>query len=334
MADSASAGQRGGLDRASRADGPTMVWSTDGIPPPARFSYWRDVVRSAAMGFFGTPEAVSPGEFSARVELRSCGPLRFMLAESRTSYQIVRTRRDVANASDHYALYLQLSGETTSIVGGEAVKLHPGDIGFCEGREYRAQHGGRCAIAMVPLAMMERRAPWLRDRPHRKLASDARFAAHLRLHMMELAGNDSPLGDAETSLLAESLCNLVALAGTDGIPSRRLEAELKVEALLAFCRQNLHDPELSPQQAADRLSISVRTLHSRFRLTGRTFGQWLLENRLQGCSHALRDPRQRVLNISELAYRWGFNDLSYFNRTFRAHFDMTPREWRNGSEAS
>jgi AraC-like DNA-binding protein len=334
MVDSASAGQSDGMEKVAHADGQSVIWSTDGIPAHERFSYWREVVRSATAGFFGTPEAASPGAFAARVEFRRCGPLRFMLSESETSYRIVRTRRDVANASDHYALYLQLSGETTSIVGGQAIKLHPGDIGFCEGREYRAEHGGRCAIAMLPRAMMERRAPWLRDRPHRKLASDARFAAHLRLHMMELAGNGSPLGDAETSLLAESLCNLVALAGTDGIPSRRLEAELQVEALLALCRENLHDAELSPQRVADHLGISVRTLHSRFRLTGRTFGQWLLENRLQGCGDALRDPRQRTLNISELAYRWGFNDLSYFNRTFRAHFDMTPRDWRNGPKAS
>jgi AraC-like DNA-binding protein len=170
----------------------------------------------------------------------------------------------------------------------------------------------------------------VRGRPHRKLDSNARFAAHLRLHMMELTGNGLPLGEAETNLLADSFCSLVALAGTDGIPPQRLEPDLQVEALLAFCRQNLHDAELSPQQAADHVGISIRTLHSRFRLVGRTFGQWLLETRLQGCRDALRDPKQQALNISEIAYRWGFNDLSYFNRTFRAHFDMTPSDWRNG----
>jgi AraC-like DNA-binding protein len=307
-----------------------MVWSTDGIPLAERFSYWREVVRSATGGFFGTPVAASPGEFSARVELRSCGPLRFMVGGSRTSYQIARTRREAANAPDHYGLYLQLSGETTSIVNEHAITLRPGDIGFCDTKAYRAVQGGQCAIAMVPRAMMERRAPWLRGRPHRKLDSNARFAAHLRLHMMELIGNGLPLGEAETNLLADSFCSLVALAGTDGIPPQRLEPDLQVEALLAFCRQNLHDAELSPQQAADHVGISIRTLHSRFRLVGRTFGQWLLETRLQGCGNALRDPKQHALNISEIAYRWGFNDLSYFNRTFRAHFDMTPSDWRNG----
>ena len=150
--------------------------------------------------------------------------------------------------------------------------------------------------------------------------------------MMELTSGDFSLNEGETGLLADSLCNLVALAAAEGIPSRRLQGELQIEALLAFCRQHLGDADLSPQRAADHLGISVRTLHSRFRGIGQSFGRWLLENRLEGCSVALRDANQRTLNISEIAYRWGFNDLSYFNKAFRAQFDMTPGEWRQGSK--
>ncbi len=43
------------------------------------------------------------------------------------------------------------------------------------------------------------------------------------------------------------------------------QPELQMEAILVFCRQNLHDPELSPQRVADRFGISVRTLHLRLR---------------------------------------------------------------------
>jgi AraC-like DNA-binding protein len=330
MVDGARAGQCDDTTTAARGDGQTRIWSTDQVPLRERFSYWREVVCNATAGLFGTPTEASPGVFSAHVAFRSCGPFRFMVAEAKTNYWVARTHRDVARApSDYYAIYLQLSGETISFRGEEFIQLHAGDIGFCAPQAYRAEHGGRCAIAMVPGAMIERRAPWLRGRPHRKLASNARFANHLRLHMMEFVDDVAPLGATETSLLAESLCNLWALAAADGIPSRRLEPELQIEALLAFCRENLHDADLSPQQAADHLGISVRTLHSRFRQIGQTFGHWLLENRLRGCGNALRDPNQRTLNISEVAYRWGFNDLSYFNRAFRAHFDMTPGEWRN-----
>jgi AraC family transcriptional regulator, positive regulator of tynA and feaB len=335
MVDSARAGQGNFTRWGGRADAQTNILSTDAAPLHERFSYWREAVRKATAGFFGMPTQASPGVFSARAALRSCGPFRFVMAESRTSYQIVRTRRDVANTPlDHYGFYLQLSGQTISVRGEETIKLHDGDIGFCVGGPYRGEHSGRCVITMLPRAMIERRAPWLRDPPNRRLAANARFANHLRLHMMELAAAGPPLGATQTSLLADSLCNLVALAAADDIPATRLQPELQLEALLAFCRENLHDPDLSPQQAADHVGISVRTLHSRFHQIGQTFGRWVLENRLEACGTALRDPQQRPLNISEIAYRWGFSDLSYFSKAFRAQFDMTPGEWRHGPNES
>jgi AraC-like DNA-binding protein len=75
--------------------------------------------------------------------------------------------------------------------------------------------------------------------------------------------------------------------------------------------------------------ISVRTLHLRFARFGQTFGSWLLETRLNACSKALRDPLQLVRSISEIAYGYGFNNLSHFNKSFRARFGMSPGEWRH-----
>jgi AraC-like DNA-binding protein len=84
---------------------------------------------------------------------------------------------------------------------------------------------------------------------------------------------------------------------------------------------------------AAQLGMSVRTLHLRFERVGRTFGRWLLDSRLDACRKALRDPQQRASTISEIAYRWGFNDLSHFNKAFRAQFGMTPGDWRNSPES-
>jgi AraC family transcriptional regulator, positive regulator of tynA and feaB len=310
--------------RSARVD----MLSTDKTPPRERFAHWRECVRSL---FDVSAEASSHHDFRGRAMVRSTGPFRFVVSET-SGFQAAWSRRDPANAySDHYSIYLQLSGRTTSARGDETIVLDAGDIGFADGRRrpLHASLAGRYAIAMVPRAMIERRAPWVRNRPHLKLAPHARFSANLRLHMMQLTSDDLSLTESETGLLADSLCNLVALAAAEDVPSHRLQPELQLEALLAFCRQNLHDPDLTPQRAADYLGISVRTLHARFRETGRTFGRWLLENRLEGCSAALRDANQRTLNISEVAYRWGFNDLSYFNKAFRAQFDMTPRDWRH-----
>ncbi|WP_429933641.1 helix-turn-helix domain-containing protein [Agrobacterium vitis] len=42
-------------------------------------------------------------------------------------------------------------------------------------------------------------------------------------------------------------------------------------------------------------------------------------------------PRLRkgtCLTISEAAFRWGFNDMSYFSRAFRRRFGVVPRDYR------
>ena len=308
------------------------IWSTGPAAPGEPVSSWREQVGQ----LFGVSvQPLDDSGFSARAVVRNSGPYRFIKSEL-TRLQTVRSRRDLSNsAAEHFSIYLQLRGETVSARGDDIIMLKPGDIGFCDGRRpVRATIGGKCAMAVLPRAMIERRAPWLRDRPHLKLAPDARFSANLRMHMLELTSVKSSLSRAETGLLADSLCNLIALAAAEGMPTKRLKPELQMEALLAYCRQHLHDADLTPQRAADHLGISVRTLHSRFRQTGHTFSRWLLDNRLEGCSVALRDPNQRALNISDVAYRWGFNDLSHFNKAFRSRFDTTPGEWRCVADAS
>jgi AraC-like DNA-binding protein len=139
------------------------------------------------------------------------------------------------------------------------------------------------------------------------------------------------LSEREATVLADNLCNLLALATATDVAPGRLDPEVMLEGVLAFCRQKLHESELSPQLVATRFGISVRTLHLRFEKLGQSFGRWLLENRLDACSKALRDPQQRACSISDIAYRWGFNDLSHFNKTFRARFGMPPGQWRFAS---
>jgi AraC-like DNA-binding protein len=42
----------------------------------------------------------------------------------------------------------------------------------------------------------------------------------------------------------------------------------------------------------------------------------------------LADRRHQGRSISAIAFEVGFGNLSYFNRTFRRHFGMTPSDAR------
>jgi AraC-like DNA-binding protein len=174
--------------------------------------------------------------------------------------------------------------------------------------------------------LVNSRAPWLRHRALYKF-SNSHFLDLARRHIVRLVSGN--LNELESNLLTENLCNLLALTSADDVPLDRQQPELQLEALLAYCQQNLHLPELSPQFVARRFGLSVRTVHLRFQKIEQTFGQWLLEARLDACSRALQHPLQRTSSISQIAYGCGFNDLSHFNKTFRARFGMSPSQWRS-----
>lgn len=306
------------------------IWSTDAARARERFSYWRDAVCRAV---FNISIEAPPERFAASITSRSSGPLRFATSEC-SGYQVVRSRRDIDTApADHYSVYLQVHGQARISQAGQSLVFRPNDIAISDGRfPFNADlsGSGRRAIAVIPRDMLNQRAPWLTT--FCKLSANASYVDLAGRHLLELTAPNAKLTDSETTLLSENLCNLLALATAPRLEPARLRPELQIEALLAFCRQHLHDPELSPQLVAHHLGISVRTLHLRFKQIGQTFGRWVLDHRLTACGTALRDRNQHNLNISEIAYRWGFNDLSHFNKAFRARYNRTPREWRNGAE--
>lgn len=62
------------------------------------------------------------------------------------------------------------------------------------------------------------------------------------------------------------------------------------------------------------------------RLTGLTPHRYLVSARLRRAALALTSSRRPVI---EVALDAGFGDLSTFNKTFRAVFDLTPRQYRD-----
>ena len=61
---------------------------------------------------------------------------------------------------------------------------------------------------------------------------------------------------------------------------------------------------------------------------GLSFSALVLDKRLAMAHRALGDARWRGRAISALAFEAGFGDLSYFNRSFRRRYGMTPSEVR------
>ena len=102
----------------------------------------------------------------------------------------------------------------------------------------------------------------------------------------------------------------------------------RVEIVQVLIDRHLTEENLTPRWLAEKLGVSLRTLQDDFSEFGTTPTSMIRLRRL----HLAKDQLLRhkgqsgKLNIAELAYSSGFNDISYFNRCFREVFHCTPKD--------
>lgn len=102
-----------------------------------------------------------------------------------------------------------------------------------------------------------------------------------------------------------------------------------LSSVLKHVEDNLHDPALSIESVCRRFKISPRQLHRIFAAAGMTFGETIRVRRLERSAHALSQKPE--LAVSSVAFACGFNDISYFNRSFRKKFESSPTEYRRAN---
>lgn len=119
--------------------------------------------------------------------------------------------------------------------------------------------------------------------------------------------------------LLELLCR-IARQGERNI--RRSHGRAMAEQAAEYLREHYRD-SLDMEQLAARFGVSRQYLHRIFSRTyGISIGGALRRQRLMAAYRMLLE--HPGLSTSEICYRCGFNDLSYFYRCFRAEFGCVP----------
>ena len=102
-------------------------------------------------------------------------------------------------------------------------------------------------------------------------------------------------------------------------------AEQRLKNIFIFLRCNYARP-ISIEDLARHVKMNHSALCTFFKKqTGRTIFNQLIDLRLKSACHLLQN---RDLNIGDICYRSGFNDIPYFTRLFKKHIGLSPHEYR------
>jgi AraC-like DNA-binding protein len=139
--------------------------------------------------------------------------------------------------------------------------------------------------------------------------------------------------DEELAALYEACVSLLVATGSrfETVDMRQQAAAVEnplLREIFDYTNRNIADGALGPHQVASSLGISVRYLHKLFAASGMTFGSYVVMRRLEHVHNELVAGGSTQETIAQLAQRWGFRDISAFNRAFRKRFGSAPRHLR------
>jgi AraC-like DNA-binding protein len=310
-----------------------QLFSTRDVHPRERFDYWHEVARKNIVCH--DLQAKNRLRFQAEMEagvLAGAGFVRCTqspVTVSRTADHIARDR------TDDLLVCRQIAGTMGFEQDGREVVLEAGDLTlldprlplsgmFCSASDFLVLKLPRRDLEarMGNVQRMAARAMKPLD-PETSLASS--FLAMLPAHVGKMSHlAEEVLKHQTIDLIAVSLAKMIQ-SGTPRISSARGLVLLRVRATI---ETRLSDPALDGEAVAAAAGVSVRYANSALAEVGTSVARYILERRLARCRRALEDPQQAHRSLTEIAYGWGFADMTHFGRSFRKAYEMLPSEYR------
>jgi AraC family transcriptional activator of tynA and feaB len=307
------------------------LFSTKDVHPRDRFDYWHGVACKFVVDHDARPECRA--SFEAELRWGPLADLELVLFEN--------SPMDISNpraSTDQLFVCRQMAGTAELEQNNREVALEPGDITLLDplvpynGRFFM---GSKLLVLKTPRRLLEARVGKTRQliaRRIRPIAAENNLASAFLAMLPDYADN---LAGAAAEIVADQALDLVAVScakamegGKPRVSSARSLALVNVRTAV---EARLRDPGLGAETVAAAARISIRYANAVLAQEGTSIARLIQERRLARCRRALEDPSQNHRTISEIAYGWGFSDMTHFGRRFKGAFGLSPRDHRRRS---
>lgn len=308
------------------------VVSTDGLAARDREEFWRQAMSETFVPL--TVGESAGGRLAGSIRSQWVG--RLMVAQVASTGQDIRRTPSLISRADaeYFQVALVTAGAGRLAQDGRDAVLHPGDFAVYETTrpfQWTFADDWEASVFTFPRSCVQLTEAQRRLLTARRLEGGAGMTGVVSRFLRDLGRHCDLVPAAQSERIMAQATDLVITLLEDGSAAVRSSAQrsllLKIKDHID---RRLADPALGPAEIAAAANISPRYLHKLFAAEHMSVSEYIKQSRLQRCRRDLLDPRLGEQSIAAIAFRWGFGDLSGFNRAFKATFGMTPRDLRAG----
>jgi len=309
-----------------------LLFSTNSVHPRDRLAFWHEEATKAFVAHeFSTPIRRN---FRAEISVGSLANVELALFKSNEA-RVVRSQSCLRFADDDdIHLCRQISGSMTMHQDGRDAATQPGDVYILDPRrpfEFSLASNTRTLVFKVARSETQSRLGEIANYTATPISLMRPVGALASEFLASLAERADAIDPVTGVKLVQQALDLVALAfetakgGVAQLSSVRTTTLLRLKSII---ESKLHDHALSPTGAARAAGISVRYANALLAEEHTSLERHIMLRRLERCHQALMSPTHSSRTITEIAYSYGFSDLSHFTRRFKERFGCTPSEIR------
>jgi AraC-like DNA-binding protein/mannose-6-phosphate isomerase-like protein (cupin superfamily) len=310
----------------------SLKLSTNDIAPRERYNWLREVICREYANVEITSTA--HGNLSQELAIYPWGTLQLSTVQS-TAISLQRLPREPhSNGQDAYFVVMLLSGDYRLEQNGRDVFLQPGDMTVYDAvQPHRIHCPGEFAklILSIPRTVFRERVAGIDRCTALRIpgTNGIGFVAANFLH--SCATHADQLQAHEFPTLAENALDLLALAITSVCPvdfNLSRSRSVSINGIKTFIEQNLRDTKLDTRLITRHAGLSARYINNLFADEGTSLMRYVWRRRLENCRKDMQNPVLAGHRLSDIAFRWGFNDTAHFSRAFKQQLGCSPSEFR------
>jgi AraC family transcriptional activator of tynA and feaB len=315
---------------------PSLKFSTQAIPVNERGNWWREII----CRHYANVDLISKLDDSFQAETAIVPFHSFQLSKVRSSAISInkRPRDPERNDQDAYFAVVLLSGLYHLEQEGRNVNLQPGDMTLYDAtRPHRIDCTGEFSklIFTIPRHVMRSRLIKPEACTALRIPSSSGVGAVASNFLRTWAANVDQLGSQELTTVCESSLDLLSVAIATVSPGANRQPRgqsVSLTQIKAYIEQHLSNSELNTAMIVDAVGLSPRYMNALFAKEACSLMRYVLQRRLERCYQDILNSEQHGLRISDIAFRWGFNDLSHFSRSFKRRFELSPSDLKASSK--